>query len=117
MSKWDNKKTEDLMKAILALKNIKEAKRFFRDLLTEQEVIGFARRWQAAKMLSKNIPYSQVEKETGLSSTTVARASKWLNRGMNGYKLALERLNVHPHSQLSRNKRNKLKKRKSSKVE
>jgi len=117
MAKWDNKKTEDLMKAILTLRTIDEAKRFFRDLFTEQEIIEFARRWQAAKMLSKNIPYTQVEKETGLSSTTVARASKWLNRGMKGYKLALRRLNVHPHSQPSRNERYKLKKRKSSKVE
>jgi TrpR-related protein YerC/YecD len=98
MAKWDNKKTEDLMKAILTLKTTDEAKRFFRDLLTEQEIIEFARRWQAAKMLSKNIPYTQVEKETGLSSTTVARVSKWLNRGMKGYKLALRRLNVHHHN-------------------
>jgi TrpR-related protein YerC/YecD len=116
MAKWDNKKT-DLMKAILTLRTTDEAKRFFRDLLTEQEIIECARRWQAAKMLSKNIPYTQVEKETGLSSTTVARASKWLNRGMKGYKLVLKRLNVHHHSQFSRNKRYKLKKRKLSKVE
>ena len=95
MANWNNKKTEDLMKAILALKTINEAKRFFRDLLTKQEIIEFAKRWQAARMLSKNIPYTQVEKETGLSSTTVARVSKWLNRGMKGYKLILKRLNIH----------------------
>jgi len=117
MSKWDNKKTEDLMEAILVLKNKKEAKRFFRDLLTEQEIIDFGKRWQVAKMLSKNIPYSQVEKETGLSSTTVARGSRWLKRGTKGYKLVFKRLNIHSHSQLSGNKRYKLKKRKSSKVE
>jgi TrpR-related protein YerC/YecD len=98
MAKWDNRKTEDLMKAILTLKTIDEAKKFFRDLLTEQEIIEFARRWQAAKMLSKNIPYTQVEKETGLSSTTVARVSRWLNRGMNGYKLVLKRLSGHHHN-------------------
>ena len=98
MAKWDDKKTEDLMKAILTLRTIDEAEKFFRVWLTKQEVIKFARRWQAAKMLSKNIPYSQVEKETGLSSTTVARVSKWLKRGMKGYKLVLKRLNVHHHS-------------------
>jgi len=95
MAKWNNKKTKDLFKAILALKNIDEAKRFFRDLLTEQEIIEFGKRWEAAKMLSKKTPYSQVEKETGLSSTTVARVSKWLNKGMKGYKLILKRLAVH----------------------
>jgi TrpR-related protein YerC/YecD len=98
MKRWDNKKTEDLMKAILALKTVDEAKRFFRDLLTEQEIIEFGKRWQAAKMLSKKIPYSEVAKETKLSSTTIARVSKWLNRGMGGYKLILKRLHYHSPS-------------------
>ena len=98
MAKWDNRKTEDLIKVILSLKNTKEAKRFFRDLLTEQEIIELGKRWQAAQMLNKKIPYSKVEKETGLSSTTVARVSKWLNKGKKGYKLALKRLNIHHNS-------------------
>ena len=41
MTKWDNPTTRDLLKAILALKNTNEAKRFFRDLLTKQEIIEF----------------------------------------------------------------------------
>jgi len=102
MAKWNNPKTEDLLKAILALKNIDEAKRFFRDLLTEQEIIEFGKRWQAAKMLNKKIPYSEVEKETGLSSTTIARVSKWLNKGMDGYKLMLKRLHHHNPSFLGK---------------
>lgn len=101
MTQWNNPTTEDLLKAVLALKNVGEAKRFFRDLLTEQEIIEFAKRWQAAKMLSKKIPYSQIEKETGLSSTTVARVSKWLKKGMGGYRLILKRLAVHHHSPCS----------------
>jgi len=98
MAKWDNQKTKNLLRAILALKNINEAKKFFRDLLTEQEIIEFGKRWQAAQMLSKKIPYSIVEKETGLSSTTVARVSRWLNKGMGGYKLMLKRLSIHHHA-------------------
>jgi len=98
MAKWNNPKTENLFKTILTLKNINEARRFFRDLLTEQEIIEFSKRWQAAQMLYKNIPYSTIEKETGLSSTTVARVAKWLNQGMAGYKLMLQRLNSHHHN-------------------
>lgn len=79
----------------MALKNTAEAKRFFRDLLTEQEIIEFGKRWQAAQMLSQKIPYSKIEKETGLSSTTIARISKWLNRGMGGYKLMIKRVGHH----------------------
>lgn len=101
MAMWNNQETKDLLKAILALKNLNEAKRFFRDLLTEQELIEFGKRWQAAKMLNKKIPYSEVEKKTGLSSTTVARVSRWLNKGRGGYKLMLKRLNIHLKSRFA----------------
>ena len=92
---WDNPKTKDLFRAILWLKGMAEAKRFFRDLLTEEEIIEFGKRWQAAQMLARKTPYSEIVEKTGLSSTTVARVSKWLNRGMGGYKLMLQKLNSH----------------------
>ena len=98
MTKWDNPTTRDLLKAILALKNTNEAKRFFRDLLTKQEIIEFGKRWQVARMLSKKIAYPVIGKQTGLSSTTIARVSKWLNKGMGGYKLILQRLHHHNSS-------------------
>jgi len=98
MEKWENKTTEDLFKVVLKLKTQNEVKRFFRDLLTEPEIIEFGKRWQAAKMLSQKISYSQIEKETGLSSTTVARVAKWLNGKMGGYRLMLQRLNSHHHA-------------------
>lgn len=88
----------DLYGAILKLNNLDEAKRFFRDLLTEQEILEFSRRWQAARMLDAKRPYSEIEKETGLSSATVARISKWLNHGRGGYRLALNRLHHHNSS-------------------
>jgi len=96
--KWDNKISEDLFKTILELHNLDEAKKFFRDLLTPEEIIEFSKRWQTAQMLAKKIPYSQIEKEIGLSSTTIARISKWLNKGKGGYKLMIKRLH-YPHLQ------------------
>jgi len=98
--KWDNPKTEALLKAVLALRNTSEAKRFFRDLLTEAELIEFGNRWQTAKMLDRNIPYSTITAKTGLSSTTIARVSQWLNNGMGGYKLILNKL-AHHHGSSS----------------
>lgn len=95
MMNWDNKTTEDLFRAVLELKDIREAKKFFRDLLTEQELLEFGKRWQAAQMLNRRVPYSEIVEKTGLSSTTVARISKWLNSGMGGYKLMLARLSSH----------------------
>ncbi len=37
-------------------------------------------------------PYAYIEKETGLSSTTVARVSRWLNRKGGGYKEIINRV-------------------------
>jgi TrpR-related protein YerC/YecD len=92
MKKWKSKKTENLLKAILSLRDAKEAVCFFRDLLTEREIIEFGNRWQAANMLSKKIPYPQIKSKTGLSTRTIARVSRWLKRGMGGYKLIIQRL-------------------------
>jgi TrpR-related protein YerC/YecD len=98
MEKWDNQKTRNLIKAVLSLKNANEAKKFFRDLMTEKEIIEFGNRFQAARMLDEGISYTSIEKETGLSSTTVARVSKWLCKGKGGYRLVLNKLNHHNSS-------------------
>lgn len=95
MGKWKNPTTQNLLLAILALRTSNEAQRFFRDLLTEDELIEFGKRWEAAQLLNQGISYSKIVKKTGLSSTTVARVSKWLNQGMNGYKLMINRISHH----------------------
>lgn len=90
MSNWDNKDSKELFKTIVRLSNESEARNFFRDLLTEQEIIEFSKRWKAARMLDLKIPYTKISEQTGLSSRTVARISKWLNSGMGGYKKMLQ---------------------------
>lgn len=92
-NKWINKDSDSLFRAVLLLENIKEARSFFRDLLTEEEIIEYARRFKVAQLLEQNIPYSKIEKETKMSSTTIARVSKWLNSGKDGYKTVIKRLN------------------------
>lgn len=94
---WDNQRSEELFAAILKLENLAEAKKFFRDLLTESEISEFSKRFQAARMLIDKRPYTQIVAETGLSSTTVARISKWLSEGMGGYKLIIERTKKDRH--------------------
>jgi TrpR-related protein YerC/YecD len=92
---WDNKKTDNLIGAVLALRNKGEAKKFLRDLLTPEELEEFGNRWQTAQMLSQNISYTAIRGKTGLSPRTIARISKWLNKGMGGYKLIIARLSNH----------------------
>jgi TrpR-related protein YerC/YecD len=101
ISKNDDKKIKELMDAILCLKTPNEVWRFLRDLLTEAELIEAGRRWKAARMLETKNLYTEIEKETKLSSTTVARVSKWLNNGKNGYKLVLKRIGNKQHHNLS----------------
>ncbi len=89
---WKSKENKKLIEAILSLKNVDEAERFLRDLMTEGEIEEFGRRLKAAEMLSENEPYTKIEKATGLSSATVARVSKWLNGSQQGYKSILNKM-------------------------
>ncbi len=99
---WINKENKKLLQAILALETPNEAKRFLRDLMTEGELEEFAKRLKTAEMLMEKVPYSVIENETGFSSTTVARVSKWLNTGEGGYKTILHKIHHHRSNQTGR---------------
>ena len=91
MRKVASKDVDALYRAVLTLRTVSEARRFFRDLLTKTEIEELADRWKAARMLADGVPYTQIVEKTGISSTTVARVSRWLKKGTGGYKLALRR--------------------------
>lgn len=93
---WNTEEKRRFIDAILSLKTADEARRFLRDLMTESEIEDFAKRLTTAILLSEQIPYSDIEKQTGFSSRTVARVSKWLNSGENGYRAIIGR--IHQHS-------------------
>jgi TrpR-related protein YerC/YecD len=90
---WEKKENKQLIEAVLALKNADEARRFLRDLMTEGEIQEFGNRLEAARLLSKDVQYCAIIESTGLSSTTIARISKWLKGSLGGYRLILNRLN------------------------
>lgn len=100
----EQKKIDELLRAILTIDDLKEAKNFFRDLLTEKELIEFGNRWQVAKMLVQKISYLEIQKETGLSSRTIARVAKWLFSGKGGYQKVLSKKNKHHTTLLRRSK-------------
>ena len=95
---WENKDNKQLIEAFMSLNSAGEAQAFLRDLMTEDEIKEFANRLKAAQMLSDKVPYSSIVKQTGLSSTTVARVSKWLNGPLGGYKTTLNKFHHHTHS-------------------
>jgi TrpR-related protein YerC/YecD len=92
MTKTRKRDIEELYEAILCMQSVDEANSFFRDLLTETEIREFAERWKAARMLTAKVPYVEITKTTGLSSTTVARVARWVKKGTGGYTLAMKRL-------------------------
>jgi TrpR-related protein YerC/YecD len=89
---WKPKNKGELLDALLACQNRDEMARFLRDLMTPQEIEEFAKRFEAARMLSEDTQYNTIIERTGLSSTTVARIAKWLKGSLGGYRLVLARL-------------------------
>lgn len=85
MKKLNKKDIYKLYEAIISLETVEECKNFLRDLLTSTEINEAAMRWKVARLLEKGKTYIEIEKITGLSSTTVARVHKWLKKGKGGY--------------------------------
>lgn len=65
---------------------------FLRDLLSEKEIIEFSKRFEVANMLLNKLSYSQIEEKTKMSSTTIARVSKYLLWENKGYLEAINKL-------------------------
>ncbi len=88
---WASSEHEDVLRAVLRLRTLEEAERFFRDLCTLSELEAMSHRWQAARLLDEGHPYHEVARRTGASTTTVTRVAQWLRHGEGGYRLALDR--------------------------
>ena len=87
-----NKDVDMLFDAILSLESREECYKFFEDALTAREILDIAQRLKAAKMLKSGSSYNEVICATGMSTATISRVSKALERGAGGYIIALGRL-------------------------
>ncbi|HLB04695.1 MAG TPA: YerC/YecD family TrpR-related protein [Gaiellaceae bacterium] len=95
---WRTRETRELFEAILALGTVEEAERFFRDLCTLAELEAMTHRWHAARLVDEGLPYHEVSRKTGASTTTVTRVAHWLRHGEGGYRLAIDRLRARSSS-------------------
>ena len=93
---WETKETRDLLKTIVSLRTVDEAERFLRDLCTLSELEAMTHRWQAAQLVDRGLPYHEVSRRTGASTTTVTRVAHWLRHGEGGYRLMLDRRQRRP---------------------
>ncbi len=91
---WENKETKELFEAVMKLKTMDEAHRFFRDLCTPEEIDEMTRRWQVAKMLAEEKSYREIAEDVEVSTSTVVRVAHWLDSGKGGYRLVLQRLGL-----------------------
>jgi TrpR-related protein YerC/YecD len=82
---------EDLFGAIQALEGTDEVEHFLRDLCTLSELEAMAHRWEVVKLLDQGLPYQEIARRTGASTTTVTRVAHWLRHGEGGYRTALDR--------------------------
>jgi TrpR-related protein YerC/YecD len=88
----NSKNIQNLLSAFIEVEGLDEIKEFLNDLCSVDELKEFANRWLVAKLLSNKVPYIQITEQTGMSSTTIARISKCLNRENSGYRTILNKI-------------------------
>ncbi|MBR7099241.1 MAG: helix-turn-helix domain-containing protein [Clostridia bacterium] len=82
---------EYLIRCILTLETPEECLHFLEDICTPSELFEMSRRLQAAKMLQSNVNYSEIAKQTGLSTATISRVNRCLKFDRSGYQTVLKR--------------------------
>lgn len=92
LEKLNEKSINNLVDAIVSLKDKSECCNFLEDLCTVAEIKAMAQRLEVAKMLEEHVVYSDIVKKTGASTATISRVNRALNYGCGGYKTVLDRL-------------------------
>ncbi len=83
-----------LYEAVVLLKSSEEALIFFKDLCTPQELKALQERWEVCQLLADGeLSYRQISRQTGSSTTTIGRVSRFLNdEPYKGYRNLLNRI-------------------------
>ena len=87
---------ELLCRAILALRDPADCRRFFADLCTIQELHDLAQRVRVARLLMDRVNYQEIRRTTGMSTATISRVNRSLAYGTGGYRDVLNRVAAEP---------------------
>ena len=89
-----NKAENELIEALLSLRNVDEYRRFLRDICTPKEITDLTDRWRVARLLNEGkLSYRDIHQATGVSITTVGRVARFLQQEpYHGYQVVLDRL-------------------------
>ena len=85
-----DKEKDELMRkalyaAIVKCETVDDVEMLLADLCTFKEVDQMAQRLAAAKMLKEGKTYAEIIEETDISSATLSRVSRCVQRGSGGY--------------------------------
>ncbi len=81
-----------LADAVASLDGAAEVRAFLEDLCTPAELEAMADRWRVVPLLLAGMPYREIHDRTQVSTTTVTRVARSLERGAGGYQIAAERV-------------------------
>ncbi len=92
MSRNTKKTNSNMYKAVLTLKDTKEAREFFEDVCSLSELRSMEQRFEVAEMLKEEKVYTEIMEKTGASSATVSRVKRMLFYGTGCLAKVLNRL-------------------------
>ena len=81
-----------LTEVLLSLKTEDEARSLLSDLCTIREMQDLGQRLEVARLLRRQMTYSDIARQTGASTATISRVNRCLVYGAGGYRTVLERL-------------------------
>jgi TrpR-related protein YerC/YecD len=84
----------DLFEVLPLLESSEEAKNFFKDLCTPQEINALQERWRVCQLLAKgDASYREIHRISGASITTIGRVARFLkDEPYYGYRTMLDKL-------------------------
>ena len=81
-----------LTEVLLSLKTEDEARSLLSDLCTIREMQDLGQRLEVARLLRRQMTYSDISQQTGASTATISRVNRSLQYGEDGYSVAFRRL-------------------------
>ena len=91
-SRLKSERTDELVRALIALDSEEDVYRVLEDLLTIREVADLSQRLEVAYLLRDGATYAEIVERTGVSTATLGRVHRCLNYGAGGYQLIFDKL-------------------------
>ena len=89
MEKFSIESYDNFFRAVLKLRTLDDARKFFEDVCTIKELEAVSQRLEVAKMLKEGRSYLEITAATGASTATISRVNKCLLYGDGGYNIVL----------------------------